>query len=214
MCNNDNNRRQVVSSFCEECVWARSIRTHFAVLFESGPRRHELLSKVANTFFGDLNVILIEYLLLQQCKLTDPASSGKEKDNLTTNYILSLRWSDQTAQLLKDTNDYLMRFRTKVVDARHKLIGHSDLKAKLSLTALGTFTEEEERSFWDALQRFVDTAHAEAIGGPFDLNAVMPNGDAVSLVHSLVDAVDYRDIATQECDFIVSRSDKRQYKDA
>jgi len=145
-------RSEVVTAFCQECVWARSVRTHFAVLFESGARRHKLLAEVAKTFFGDLNTILIEYVLLQQCKLTDPASSGPNKDNLTTNYILTLKWSSDTKAVLNDANQTLMEFRSKVVDARRKLVAHSDLTARISLAALGSFTEEEELLFWRALQ--------------------------------------------------------------
>jgi hypothetical protein len=214
MRSNAEHRREVVTAFCEECVWARSVRTHFAVLFESGKRRHELLAEVANTFFGDLNTILIEYLLLQQCKLTDPASSGKNKDNLTTNYILTLGWPAETAAVLRDANDYLMEFRSKVVDARRKLVAHSDLKTRVSLTALGTFTEEEESSFWSVLQRFVNAAHEEAIGGPFEITASMPDGDAASLVHSLIEAVDYHDLVGQERGFVTRRYDKKRYKNA
>lgn len=207
-------RREVVIAFREECVWARSIRTHFATLYESGERRRQLLAEVANTFFGDLNAILIEYILLQQCKLTDPSSSGKHKENLSTNYILSLDWHPETAARLKDANATMMRFRTKVVDARRKLVAHSDLKTRMSLAALGAFTEEEEASFWTALQRFVHEAHGEAVGGPFEICAAMPDGDAGSLIHSLIEAVDYSDLAEQEDGFLVRRYDKRRYEKA
>lgn len=214
MLENLNHRREVVAAFCEECVWARSVRTHFAVLFESGQKRHALLEEVAKTFFGDLNGILIEYVLLQQCKLTDLASSGKDKENLTTNYILTLSWSKETSALLTAENKLLMEFRAKVDDARRKLVAHSDLKSRLSLASFGSFTESDERSFWDALQRFVDAAHGEAIGGPSEIDAAMPDGDAASLIHGLVDAVDYNDIVSQDGDFIVRRSDRRRYGDA
>ena len=207
-------RHKVVAAFCSECVWARSVRTHFSVLFESGVKRHELLAEVAKTFFGDLNLILMEYVLLQQCKLTDPASSGKDKDNLTTNYILTLSWSTATSALLADANRRLMAFRGKVVDARRKLVAHSDLKAILSLSSLGCFTQDEEQAFWAALQDFTNAAHAEAIGGPFEISASMPDGDGASLVHALVDAVDYNDLVNQEDDFLVRRIDRRRHGDA
>jgi len=204
-------RKEAVKAFCEECVWARAIRTHFAQLFESGETRHRLMAEVAKTFFHDLNVVLIEYVLLQQCKLTDPASSGVEKFNLTTNYILSLNWSDETRELL--ANRELLEFRAKVNDARRKLVAHSDLRSRLQLVALGKFTEADENEFWSALQRFVDAAHTEAYGGPFEITAVMPDGDVASLIHNLIDAVDYNDLAKQENGFITSRIGKKRYPD-
>ncbi len=214
MRNNAEHRREVVIAFCEECVWARSIRTHFKILFESGKWRHDLLAEVASTFFGDLNAMFIEYLLLQQCKLTDPASSGKDKDTLTTDYILTLDWRPETAALLEDANEYLMRFRAKVVDARRKLVAHSDLKSRMSLTALGNLHRRGGIDIWSQLQRFVDAAHGEAVGGPFEITAAMPDGDAARLVHSLIDAVDYSDLVGQESNFIGRRYEKRRYKDA
>jgi hypothetical protein len=90
-------REAAVLAFCADCVWTRSIRTHFWHLFESGKKRQDLLTESANTFFSDLNQILIEHILLQQCKLTDPAQSGgPDKSNLTSNYLLTLEWTAET----------------------------------------------------------------------------------------------------------------------
>lgn len=214
MCEGVDHRSEVVTAFCEECVWARSVRAHFDVLFESGSRRHQLLKEVAGTFFGDLHLILIEYILLQQCKLTDPPSSGSNKDNLTTNYILTLEWSDKTKVILDEANRCLMEFRARVVDARHKLVGHLDLKSRVGLSDLGSFSKEDELSFWSALQCFADAAHNEAIGQPFEITAAMQDGDAESLICSLVDAVDYQDMVNRSSGFILSRSKRRRYENA
>jgi hypothetical protein len=159
-------REAAVTAFCEDCIWARAVRTHFTDLFESGENRLALLRETANTFFHDLNIILLEYVLLVQHKLIDDASSGAEKHNLTSNYILSLEWSDETRSKLATENNLLQQFRAKITDARSKLIAHTDLRARLEPIALGSFVEADEQAFWAALQRFVDAAHEEAIGGP------------------------------------------------
>ncbi len=70
-------RQNTVTAFCEECVWARAVRTHFTELFESGDTRHRLLAEIAKTFFQDLNIVLLEYVLLQQPKLTPLAQRGQ-----------------------------------------------------------------------------------------------------------------------------------------
>jgi hypothetical protein len=207
-------RQNTVTAFCEECVWARAVRTHFAELFESGDTRHRLMAEIAKTFFQDLNIVLLEYVLLQQCKLTDPASSGAEKDNLTTNYILSLNWSGETKEVLVDANRELLEFRTKINDARRKLVAHADLRSRLQLIELGQFSKAAEQGFWSALQRFANAAHMEACGGPFEIYATMPDGDAVSLIHGLVEAADYDDLVKQDAGFFTSRVGKRRYRDA
>lgn len=57
--------KSIVLGFCQECVWTWSIRAHFAQLFESGEKRHQLLAEIARTFFHDMNLTLLEYVLLQ-----------------------------------------------------------------------------------------------------------------------------------------------------
>ncbi len=207
-------RRAVVQAFCDECVWVYCIRKHFGDLFEGSECRLQLLSEVAITFFHDLNLVLIDYLLLQLCKLTDPASDGKDRVNLTTNFIAGLDWTDSTACRLHAANEKLLGFRSLIINARRKLIAHLDLKARLSPMDMGVFTPDDEQSFWVALQEFVATAHEEAVGQPFDLKVAMPVGDVSSLIHCLIDAVDYADIAKEESGFLLSRARERRFDNA
>lgn len=209
-----NDRRTLVKAFCEECVWARAIRTHFAALFELNEPRLELLSEVASTFFHDLNLILIDYILLQQCKLTDPASSGADKINLTTNFIVGLEWSDSTRQVLRAKNAELMTFREKIIDARRKLIAHLDLSARLQSFGLGDFSEAEEAKFWSALQGFVNAAHSESVGEPYEIDATMVDGDVHSLIHCLKDGLAYSDLVESDPEILIRRHMHLRYKDA
>ena len=115
-------RQKVVKAFAEDCAWVRTIRDHFAVLFESGAKHESLLREVAGEFFHDMNLVLIDYLFVQMCRLTDPASSGKGRTNLTSSYILELDWSQETHSELESANRQLLEFRGKVERARSKLI--------------------------------------------------------------------------------------------
>lgn len=207
-------RQPVIEAFCDECVWVRAVRTHFETLYERNEQRRQLLSEVAHTFFADLNLILIDYLLLQFCKLTDPATSGRDRTNLTTNYILGLEWNVETREALTAANVELIGFRSKIIDARSKLIAHLDLNARLASTGLGSFSATDEAAFWSALQVFVNAAHSEAVGGPFEIFATMPHGDVENLVHSLKEAVDYSDIVESDPTFLRTRVHAMRYKDA
>lgn len=207
-------RAAVVHAFCEDCVWVRSLRTHFGELFESSERRSALLLEVADTFFHDLNLMMVEYIMLQQCKLTDPASMGKDKDNLTTNYILGLNWSHETRRVLAETNAHLMQFRGKILDARRKLIAHLDLRARLNAFALGEVTQADELAFWEHLQTFADAAHREALGGPFEIAATMQSGDIPSLVHALKDSVEYQRLVDADPGLLIQRHSHDRYRDA
>ena len=107
-----------------------------------------------------------------------------------------------------------MGFRSKIIDARRKLIAHLDLNARLGLSGLGEFSENDEAAFWSDLQAFVNAAHSEAVGGPFEINATMPDGDVENLVHSLKEAVDYSDIIESDPGFLRTRAYAMRYKDA
>jgi hypothetical protein len=206
--------KSIVLSFCQECVWTWSIRAHFSQLYESGEKRHQLLAEIARTFFHDMNLTLLEYVLLQQAKLTDPASSGVGKENLTTNYIVGLPWKAEIQKRLSQENDELMKFRQKINDARRLLVAHTDLHTRIDEMVLGSFTRADESDFWGALQRFVNTAHEEAVGGPFEIEASMPDGDAASLIHRLADAIDYDDLLREDAGVLKARAGKRRYGDA
>jgi hypothetical protein len=208
------NRRAVIEAFCDECVWTRAVRNHYATLYERNPRRQELLSEVANMFFADLNLLFIDYLLLQFCRLTDPASLGKDRNNLTTNYIIGLEWKTETRKGLNTKNDELMKFRSSIIEARNKLIAHLDVNARLAQTRLGAFSGDDEAAFWATLQEFVNLAHSEAVGGPFEIDAAMPDGDAENLVHSLKEAADYSDMVAADPTFLRTRAHAMRYKDA
>lgn len=206
-------RAEIVEAFCEDCVWVRAIRSHHESLFESGETRHRLLKETANTFFHDLSVVFQEYLLLQMHKLVDVGSTAVGKDNLTSNYLLTLPWSDSTKSKLAAENILLAKFGALIEEARRKLLAHTDVRARLSETAMGSFMPEDEATFWMTLQRFIDLMHDEAVGGPFEITAAMPDGDAASLLHRLADAVDYDDLVNEQSDLLVQRVAKRRFVD-
>ena len=203
-------RATIVEAFCADCVWAYTIRAYFRDLFESGEKRWQLLAEIAKGFFQDLNLVLREHILLQQHKLIDGSSSGANQRNLTSNTLLSLEWTDETRRRLLAENNVLLTFREKIAAARSKLIAHTDLRSRLNPDALGSFTQDEETTFWHALQRFVNVAHEEAIGGPFDIEAPTVDGDVASLIHCLVDAVDYDDL-TKDGKELLHRLGKQRY---
>lgn len=207
-------QQKAVRAFCNDCVWAWSVRTHFRDLFECGEARLQLFSEVALLFFQDLNVVLQEYTLLQLCKLTDPASQGADKHNLTTNYLLTFGWDDRTKQELLEANVTIAAFRSRINRARSKLIAHNDLRARLDFNALGEFSEAEEREFWEALSSFASACHSATFGEPYEIKATMRAGDAHSLVQAMIDAIDYGDMMKETDGAPVDRLDRRRYGDA
>lgn len=208
-------RHQIVLAFYRQCIWTRTIKEHFDDLYFSGEKRHKLMDEVASTFFLDLRRLMMEYLILQQCKLTDPAISGKERKNLTTGQILALSWTDETKKRLDEQDRNLQLLREKIISIRHKAIGHLDLQSNLSSNQFNILSEEEEFKFWDHLQEFVRASMSEALPGePYEINATIQVGNVNSLISHLADAIDYDDLIRGQPEILESRLGMRRYEDA
>ncbi|PLR26842.1 hypothetical protein SGCZBJ_08760 [Caulobacter zeae] len=169
-------------------VHLRSLWRHYQILFEDGELRRNLLHRVAPTFFDDLNQILIEQLILQICRLTDPAVTMK-RTNLSLDYVLGeadfgLPVQRARAQTLRDS---IEAFRTKIIPARNRLIGHLDRDAVMAGVPLGGANEADWIQFWEDLDQFLNLIHTRYVDPSvtFHLNNVGMISDADSLVEAL-----------------------------
>jgi hypothetical protein len=204
---------EIISAFYKHCLWARGVKTHYETLFQSGDLRLQLINETAGAFFHDLKWIMGEYLVLQQCKLTDPSSSGKNKDNLTTSYVLSLDWTSETRSKLEQENSVLQNLRGKILPLRNQMISHLDRKSGITLGSFKILNAEEDRAFWEHLQRFLTFAFEEALPGESsEIDLPMPDGDAGSLLYKLADAIDYDVVVETQPGFLTSRRGKRRYE--
>jgi hypothetical protein len=182
--------KEDVEAFCAYCVSLRSLFCHFLILFEEGADlRRDLLKIVAPTFFGDLNLILREHLILQICKITDPEQSQGNK-NLTVKFLINNSdFSAAPLQLdkLKQLSDSMHAFREKIVPARNKFIGHLDRHSVHDGKALGAADKKEWNQFWLDLQDFVHILDKRYINpnSHFYLNDVAMLSDADTLIRAL-----------------------------
>lgn len=179
-----------VKQFTNVCVYMRSTYRHFRILFKEGADlRRELLQGIAPIFFGDLNVMLIEHLILQICKITDDEESLGRK-NLTVKFLIDnsdFPAGGEELEKLKRVGDSLHAFRKKIVPARNKLIGHLDRNTVHDGKPLGAADDDSWHQFWLDLQDFLHIIHKKYIDpdGVFYLNGVVQLSDADSLVKAL-----------------------------
>ncbi len=207
------NAQEIVKRFCDQCVMLRVAYNEYCILYETGEDRLDLLDKIARHFFHDLQGILIDYIFLNICKLTDPAHCG-QGDNLTIKYVLERIEPDIQNKLgLNELSERIHRFRDYVVDARRKLIAHLDVDTILSNKTLGAFPKSANEKFWADLQEFVDRIHRHYLDGPFPLDAVnMYNAE--DLVQALKKSVDYDDYFEDKGGQKLERRNQMRYKDA
>ena len=143
-------------------------------LCEADPRNGVLCKSVAPMLFDDLNRILINNMVLQFSKITDPAKSGRKDNpnlNITTNYIVKeIAWPDDVRQKLQSINQRLNKFRKYIEPARSKRIAHVDLPAQMEKwEALGKFPKGADEQFVQDLQEFINVAY-----GHFHQGSVCP----------------------------------------
>jgi hypothetical protein len=79
--------KEDVQAFADSCVSLRSQWEHVQILFRGTDLKWELLQTTAPTFFGDLNRLFIEHLVLHICRLTDNAQTAGRK-NLTVKFLI------------------------------------------------------------------------------------------------------------------------------
>jgi hypothetical protein len=170
-------------------VYLRSVWCHYQILYEESDLRRRMLHRIAPIFFRDLNLILIEHLVLQICKLTDPEGSGTRK-NLTIDYLVnngnfSAAPADQDRAII--LRDRIHLFRTAILPARNKLISHLDLSTVMAGSPLGAADEQAWSQFWDDLDELVDllNRHFADPPGPFRVKNVAMISDADSAVKAL-----------------------------
>src|SRR5215472_10822784 len=101
----------------------RSIYLHTCELFETSSAEDKALMGItAGTFFGDLNRVLNEYVILQVCKITDPAHDNRNNDNHTIAFLLKHYDFSSDPTLSNHPEDFrasMEAFREKILPARN-----------------------------------------------------------------------------------------------
>ena len=184
------NMTQDIEIFANHCVFMRSIYLHTCELFETSSAEDKaLMGNTAGMFFGDLNRVLNEYVILQVCKITDPAHQGNY-DNHTIAFLLE-HYDFSSDPQLKNLGARMQAFRKKIECARHKLISHLDRDAILAGHPLGAATDQEWDQFWLDLEKFINIVHRKVKGSPFYLSDVAGRSDAGDLLKALRRPVRY-----------------------
>jgi AbiU2 len=175
--------------FSNHCVFMRSIYLHGKILFEHiNAKDRARMTRTAPVLFGDLNRMLVEYLILQVCKITDPARDFRHNDNHTVAFLLQhydLSSDLANERRLAALDAQLQAFRQKLLPARNKLISHSDRAAVMAGHALGGASNADWENFWRDLEELVGIIHQAIVGDPFQITDVGMLSDADGLLKAL-----------------------------
>ncbi len=185
------NSKEIVRSFVNECEKVKMAHDLSSALFDPcDVRKRELLQSVAPKIFGDLNEILVGYMLLQFARLTDRTTTMGH-DNLTSNFIVEkLAWPPHVKDQLSAINARLMAFRAQIIDYRTKRGAHLDIDTHTSNPrTLGAFSQGADGTFFRGLEEFLKVAMAHLDQNEHVTLQVAMSEDVHSLVVALAKSV-------------------------
>lgn len=192
----DEGAKKAVKRFCDQVLWLRIVRNIYEELFEKEDSR-TLMEKTASSFFAHLNTILHNYLLLEFVKITDPPKSGKKENFTVDNLVMSIDWPSDIRDKLKARSKTTKGFRNHVLEARNKLLAHTDKQTFLSETTLGGFPQGEDELFLKALEGICDIAHETCFGRIFGQMLLAEPGDVIDFKRTLANGVAFHLLLTE-----------------
>jgi hypothetical protein len=180
-----------IGAFAHHCVYMRSVYLHGKALFETSSAEDRVrMSVAAPILFPDINRVLIEYTILQVCRITDAAKDRQGNENHTVAFLLAkydFSGDPNKQRRLADLNGAIQAFREKLLPARHKRIAHADRGAVFDLASYGQAPDQEWSQFWLNLQDLVLIIYEKVHGEPFYINGGMLS-DADGLLKALKEA--------------------------
>jgi putative transcriptional regulator len=178
-----------VKAFASACVNARSVYMHYKALFEEPSLGENPLKELSPYFFSDLGLMFRDCIILQVCKLTDPAVEGRGNENLTVAFLTAntdFSTDPAGAIELRARAERIEQFRSQLKPARDKIISHLDRKSIFNRKPLGGAETDAWVDFWLDLQVFVNLLWKRYVGDDsMYICAVAGLSDAVVIIQAL-----------------------------
>ena len=174
-----------------ELSWILLKWDQYVSLFGTRPERVELLNTTAPLFFAIVEDALWSDVLLHLCRLTDSeVSSGKP--NLSIKRIPALIDRPEFRGDVTRLVEAAVTSTAFARDWRNRRLAHSDLSLSIAPNTVLPLAEASRASVKKALECLVGLLkriHQVYFDSDIDLNLAGEPGDAISLLHVLVDGV-------------------------
>lgn len=181
---------KVYFELVHEHTWLRDKWREYRALFAGSEARIELLNRAAPRFFGQLDGILWEDVLLHLCRLTDPPKvSGHHQ--LTIQRLPGLHPSPEIRTLA----DSAVAAAAFARDWRNRHIGHRSLARAVDPAArpLAHASRASVEEALGALDELLNAIHEKFFGGGISFDVPGGPGDVNDLVGVLDDGVRMRE---------------------
>jgi len=175
-----------VDDFSGHCGYIHSVYVFTMRIWrDSDEAECKIAEAMAPSIFADLSQLLGEYLIIAACRVTDPASGGKNENFTVEMFVNALRSDPETFKRLDELHQRMKKLRKIILPARHKLAAHADRDTIRGGKPLGAASWAEWDDFWLALQDFVRLLNERTKGKPFEIDAGGVFGDAEMLLRGL-----------------------------
>lgn len=204
----------VLKEFKHELVNQHHEFMEFKYLYYGSKIRIDLLNEIAKHFFRKLCFILLERLVLNVSKLTDPVGGGQRK-NLSLDYVHELFSVDPRypLQFAKNLIQEAKKARKHVALWRNKLISHKDLDTALGKKDAGELVPSEIGKFYDLMQNYIEAVNQAFGKGPYPINTVAHDG-ASDLVSAMKRAVAFDELFKRDPAVYDVALNRIRFKDA
>lgn len=169
----------------QEFIWLRTCFKTYEALFESGPETESLLRRTAPLFFQELNVVLIEYAILQASRITEGPSFGKRKNLSIAHMDELLAACGLLTDEIEQVSISVRSYGELISEARNRVISHADKETILSQIPTSTHLRSDVDNFLADLQAYSDMVGNKIGEGPLDFSATSGSGDVYDLLHIL-----------------------------
>lgn len=177
-----------------EVVWLHNKWREYRALFGHSEARIELLNRAAAVFFGQLDGILWEDVLLHICRLTDPVAVGGYRQ-LTIRRLPGYISDPTLRARIEALLDATLSRSEFARDWRNRHIGHRSLARATDSAArpLAHASRASVERVLDALDEVMMAIHESLMDGGIDLRPSGDPGDADDLMHVLDEGVRARE---------------------
>ena len=173
----------------ERFIWIAKCWATYRAFYESGSKTDDVMRRSAPWFFHDFNLIIIDYLILEICKVTD-RSVTMGRENLTVenlwDQLNAVGMIQNGASEIRSSYECVKNYKDFIKDARNRLVAHFDKETVLKGEGLGGHDADEVYVFFDNLEIFSDCVGRLVGAGPQSFKWGSPGpGDALDLLKVL-----------------------------
>jgi hypothetical protein len=207
----------IFESLQNDLMWIHGRWILYRQLYGTNKPRVELLDATAGTFFSQLQILWLDYVILEICRISDPTKTyGKE--NLVIGQIAKNLNPLQHRVLIDRLEELKLHVDTATADfrtRRNKRIVHSDLAhaTEPKNFPIPGFSEQSIEDALNSLRNYLNEVDRFFTGSAMVYEGFVLHSDGDQLIYALKCASEFKSMADVD-NTLFERIDSGEWKDA